>query len=116
MRLTRKDPTCHCDIPAKLVMAGEALMLCHHSADEQVANVEEQLLELMSEFGQQIPPSQLITEPLGKLKEQYIKEAVGDVWPLITDEQRQILTAAFLRYHSIATQLLMATTLREPDG
>ena len=49
-----RDPECECEISAEMIWAGPAIQLCHHSTVAEAEKVQEKLMDLMTNFSQNI--------------------------------------------------------------
>ena len=103
---------CECRLPEQMSSAGRAAQLCNHSDPQEAEEVRSQLMALLDEFTDQIPPKDILEKPISQLFQEYITRMSQDTMvSLSTTEHHAIIRIAFLRYIGLALHILIADTV-----
>ena len=72
-----RDPECECEISAEMIWAGPAIQLCHHSTVAEAEKVQEKLMDLMTNFSQNIDANSMFDKTIIQLATEYREQAAG---------------------------------------
>ena len=109
--MTSRNPECQCEISPEMVWAGPAIQLCHHSSPQEALEVQEKLMDLMTNFAQNIDANSMVDKTILQLAEDYRKQAAGRLRRLLTPEEHTIININFLRNLSLAAQTISCTMI-----
>ena len=109
--MTSRNPECQCEISPDMVWAGPAIQLCHHSSPQEALQVQERLMDLMTNFAQNIDANTMVEKTIIELAEEYRKQAAGRLRRLLTPEEHTIININFLRNLSLAAQTISCTMI-----
>ena len=109
--MTARNPECQCEISPDMVWAGPAIQLCHHSSPQEALEVQERLMDLMTNFAQNIDANSMVDKTILELAEEYRRQATGRLRRLLTPEEQTIININFLRNLSLAAQTISCTMI-----
>ena len=109
--MTTRDPECQCEISPEMVWAGPAIQLCHHGAAAEAQKVQEKLMDLMTNFSQNIDPNRMFDKTIIQLAEEYREQAAGRLKRLLSEDEHHIININFMRNLSLAAQMIGCTMI-----
>jgi hypothetical protein len=109
--MTTRDPGCQCEISPEMVWAGPAIQLCHHSSMAEAERVREKLIDLMTNFAQNIDPNSMFDKTIIQLAEEYRKQAAGRLRRMLNEDEHHIININFMRNLSLAAQMITCTMI-----
>ena len=109
--MTTRDPECQCEISPEMVWAGPAIQLCHHSTAAEAEQIQEKLMDLMTNFAQNIDANSMFDKTIIQLAEDYRKQAAGKLRRLLSEDEHHIININFMRNLSLAAQMIGCTMI-----
>ena len=99
--MTTRDPECQCEISPEMVWAGPGIQLCHHSTAAEAEQIQEKLMDLMTNFAQNIDANSMFDKTIIQLAEDYRKQAAGKLRRLLSEDEHHIININFMRNLSL---------------
>ena len=109
--MTTRDPECQCEISPEMVWAGPAIQLCHHSTAAEAEQIQEKLMDLMTNFSQNIDANSMFDKTIIQLAEDYRQQAAGKLRRLLSEDEHHIININFMRNLSLAAQMIGCTMI-----
>ena len=109
--MTTRDPECECEISAEMIWAGPAIQLCHHSTAAEAEKVQEKLMDLMTNFSQNIDANSMFDKTIIQLATEYREQAAGRLKQMLSEDEHHIININFMRNLSLAAQMIGCTMI-----
>ena len=109
--MTTRDPECQCEISPEMVWAGPAIQLCHHSTAAEAEKVQEKLMDLMTNFSQNIDANSMFDKTIIQLAKEYREQAAGRLKQMLSEDEHHIININFMRNLSLAAQMIGCTMI-----
>ena len=105
------ESECQCNTPMEMEIAGEAMVLCHHTPLPKLAEIQDKLENLLLKFDKNIEPAKLFQMAPAEGVEYYIKEIIQDDPTLATRMERAVYTTMYVKHYNVVMQLMMLKAL-----
>ena len=109
--MTTRDPECQCEISPEMIWAGPAIQLCHHSTVAEAEKIQEKLMDLMTNFSQNIDANSMFNKTIIQLAAEYREQAAGRLKQMLSEDEHHIININFMRNLSLAAQMISCTMI-----